>query len=147
MRMWKDILAEVLCLAVAAVFFLFGAFPPVDRQACWAGAAFLVLGLLFGLRLLRLGRDGLDVHPPLQGQPEKADFTETQGDAGTTAMLRAYGTRNEAEYAQSVLEEAGIPSILNASDCGGMTPFLASGEGVVLLVLKEDFERARELLK
>jgi hypothetical protein len=82
----------------------------------------------------------------LARRSEQTDFPEAQREAGTTVAVRAYGTRDEAEYAQSVLEEAGIPSVLNASDCGGMTPFLTSEAGVVLLVLKEDLERARELL-
>jgi len=141
-----DIFFEVLFWAIGAAFFLFGGFPPANRKTCWAGAVFMLLGLLFRVRLMRAGRDGLDAHPPLARRPEQNDFTGSQGDAGTTVAVCAYGTRDEAEYAQSVLEEAGIPSVLNASDCGGMTPFLTSEAGVVLLVLKEDLKCVRELL-
>ncbi len=64
-----------------------------------------------------------------------------------TVCVRTYGTREEAEFAASILEEAGIRAMVSADDCGGMRPHLAfiSG-GVKLLVLPEHAERAVALL-
>lgn len=50
----------------------------------------------------------------------------------------------EAQIAKSVLDEAGIESMIRSDDIGGMYPGIA---GVELLVRAEDVERATEALE
>lgn len=60
--------------------------------------------------------------------------------------LRVFNTHIEADLARSVLEAAGIESVVAADDSGGMRPHMAYTAGVRLLVRAEDAARARELL-
>jgi hypothetical protein len=57
----------------------------------------------------------------------------------------SYATRSDAELAQSVLEAAGIRSVIAADDAGGAYPFLLSG-GAHLLVDEADAEDAAAIL-
>ena len=57
----------------------------------------------------------------------------------------AYCTRSDAELAQTVLEAAGIPSVLSADDAGGAYPFLLAG-AARLLVDEADVEAATAAL-
>ncbi len=57
----------------------------------------------------------------------------------------AYSTRSDAELAQTVLEAAGIPSVLSADDAGGAYPFLLAG-AARLLVDEADVEAATAVL-
>lgn len=51
----------------------------------------------------------------------------------------------EADLAKSALEAAGIESMIQSDDCGGVRPHLWMG-GVQLLVRDEDAQRAIEIL-
>jgi hypothetical protein len=59
--------------------------------------------------------------------------------------IATYATRSDAELAQSVLEAAGITSVLAADDAGGAYPFDLSG-GARLLVDEADAEDAVAIL-
>lgn len=61
-------------------------------------------------------------------------------------QVGAYPTRADAELAQTVLEAAGIPSVLAADDAGGAYPFDLTGGGARLLVDEADAEDAAALL-
>jgi hypothetical protein len=57
-----------------------------------------------------------------------------------------YPTRSDAEFAQTALAAAGIPSVLAADDAGGAYPFDLSGGGARLLVDEADAETALAIL-
>ena len=57
----------------------------------------------------------------------------------------AYPTRSDAELAQSVLEAAGIPSVISADDAGGAYPFVLAG-AARLLVDEADAQDAAAVL-
>lgn len=57
----------------------------------------------------------------------------------------AYPTRNGAEFAQTALAAAGIPSVLAADDAGGAYPFNLSG-AARLLVDEADAVQAAAVL-
>jgi hypothetical protein len=60
--------------------------------------------------------------------------------------IGSYATRSDAELAQTVLEAAGITSVLAADDAGGAYPFDLTGGGVRLLVDEADAEDAAAVL-
>jgi hypothetical protein len=60
-------------------------------------------------------------------------------------VIRTFLNVFEAEVAQSVLESAGIESMIRADDCRGTGPHLWMG-GVELVVRREDTDRAEEVL-
>jgi len=62
-------------------------------------------------------------------------------------MIQAgtYPTRGEAEIAQSALDAAGIPSVVEGDDAGGAYPFSFNG-GVRVLVDEADAEAAAAVL-
>ncbi|MGD9874293.1 MAG: DUF2007 domain-containing protein [Kiritimatiellia bacterium] len=62
-------------------------------------------------------------------------------------VLRTYTSEDAALMDRLFLETSGIDSVLDADDCGGMTPYLQTLRGVRLLVREEDFERANDLLR
>ena len=64
---------------------------------------------------------------------------------GQLIVIGTYGTRDEAEVVQGLLETAGIESAIRADDAGGAFPFTLSG-GVQLLVEESDATAAAELL-
>jgi hypothetical protein len=59
--------------------------------------------------------------------------------------VATFGTRTDAELAQSALAAAGIPSEIAADDAGGAYPFDLSG-GARLLVDEADAEDAATVL-
>lgn len=62
--------------------------------------------------------------------------------------IRTFTQRYEAEIAQGLLSGAGIESMISADDCGGQRPDLSVRMGGVQLVIrKEDFKRANEILE
>jgi hypothetical protein len=61
-------------------------------------------------------------------------------------VIRTYINDFEAEIAQTALEAAGIESIIQSDDCGGMRPHLWMS-GIELLVRSEDAGNADEILK
>lgn len=59
-----------------------------------------------------------------------------------------FDQRYQAEIARGLLDEAGIESIINADDCGGMlmgVSLIRKG-GIKLMVSEEDMERAVDVL-
>ena len=54
-------------------------------------------------------------------------------------------THIDADLAKSALEAAGIESMIQSDDCGGVRPHLWMG-GIQLLVRDEDAQRALEIL-
>jgi hypothetical protein len=64
---------------------------------------------------------------------------------GRLTVIGTYGTRDEAEVVQGLLETAGIASSIRADDAGGAFPFTLSG-GVQLFVDESDATAASELL-
>lgn len=62
-------------------------------------------------------------------------------------VVQSYGSRPEADMAKSVLEDAGVPAMIQSDTAGGMREHLAwSGAGFKILVREEDVATARELL-
>jgi len=62
--------------------------------------------------------------------------------------VMTFPNRLEAEYAQGILESEGIRSMIQADDCGSLRPdMLLLTEGVRLFVLKDQAERAAEILR
>jgi len=62
-------------------------------------------------------------------------------------VVKTFGSRAEAELAKSVLEDAGIQSMIQADTAGGMREHLAwSGAGFKVFVREEDVPAARDAL-
>jgi hypothetical protein len=65
-----------------------------------------------------------------------------------TVCIQTFATRQEAEFARSLLESQGIKAMVSADDGGGMRPELGfTSGGVKLSVLEENATRAQELLQ
>jgi hypothetical protein len=62
-------------------------------------------------------------------------------------VIARFGFRHEAEIAAGFLLDAGINSLLSADDAGGAGIGFSQYKSVRLLVLREDAERAREVLQ
>ncbi len=60
--------------------------------------------------------------------------------------LYKFRSRAEAEIGKSILEDAGIPSIILTDDSGGMRPHMAFSNGVDLRVHPQHLETAKKLL-
>jgi len=62
-------------------------------------------------------------------------------------VVRSFGSHAEAEVAKTVLDAAGIDSMVQADTAGGMREHLAwSGAGFKILVREEDAATAEEML-
>jgi nicotinamidase-related amidase len=61
-------------------------------------------------------------------------------------VVGTYLNQFVAETVRSVLEAAGIDSMIRSDDCGGMRPHLWMG-GIQLLVRAEDAAQAAELIE
>jgi hypothetical protein len=62
-------------------------------------------------------------------------------------VVHSFGSQFEAELANGVLEQAGIPAIIQGDTAGRMREHLAwSGAGFKILVREDDAARAREVL-
>jgi hypothetical protein len=61
-------------------------------------------------------------------------------------VVGTFNSRPEADIAKGALEAAGIESMVAADDAGGVQPGLWEGQGVRILVNREDEETAREIL-
>jgi hypothetical protein len=61
-------------------------------------------------------------------------------------VLRTYPNVVTAALDRGVLEQAGIPALVSADDCGGMRPELQFSGGVRLLVNEEDLQQALQVL-
>jgi len=66
---------------------------------------------------------------------------------GKTVVLKIFMNEFEAELAKSMLDEEEIKSFISSDDVGGMQPPQQMTEGIRLLVLENDFERAKEILE
>jgi hypothetical protein len=60
--------------------------------------------------------------------------------------IRTFVDEFEANLAKSLLEAAGIDSMLGRDDCGGMRPSLTWAQGIKLVVRSDDAERAAAVL-
>ena len=63
-----------------------------------------------------------------------------------TVMIRAYRYRHEADIARSMLDAAGIRSVLVGDDAGGMGPHIMSDNPIRLYVAAENVAEANEVL-
>ena len=63
---------------------------------------------------------------------------------GDLVLLKNFATINEAEMAQDVLEQAGIHSVVQPGSGAGV---LRGMPGAELFVLKDDLEKAREIIR
>lgn len=63
-----------------------------------------------------------------------------------TVVLKVFTNEFEAELAKSMLEEEEIKAYVSSDDVGGMQPPQQMTEGIKLIVLETDFERAKEIL-
>ena len=61
-------------------------------------------------------------------------------------VVHTFVDRIEAELAQSALEAAGIESMLQSDDAGGLRPAMAFSNGVDLLVRPDDAAAARDVI-
>jgi hypothetical protein len=63
-------------------------------------------------------------------------------------VVRAFGSRPEADIAASALEAAGIDAMVRADSGGEMRPSVAwAGVGYQVIVRQEDVAAAREILE
>jgi len=68
-------------------------------------------------------------------------------DRSTLVVVQAFATQVDADLAKSVLQSAGVDSMIQADRAGGMRDHLAwSGFGFKVLVREEDAEAARDVL-
>ena len=68
-------------------------------------------------------------------------------DHSKLVLVQAFGSEAEADLAKSMLESAGIDSMIQADTAGGMRDHLAwSGFGFKVLVREEDAATARDVL-
>jgi hypothetical protein len=65
---------------------------------------------------------------------------------GSTAAVKAYSTRWEADLAKAVLESNGISAVVVGDDAGGSDPWLGSAQRIRVLVHADDAALARRLL-
>ena len=61
-------------------------------------------------------------------------------------VVRTYSDKLAADVAKTALDAANIASTIRADDAGGTQPGLRMGNGVELLVRREDAEWADEIL-
>lgn len=59
--------------------------------------------------------------------------------------IRTFLTKIDADLAATVLEAAGIASVIRADDCGGIRPHLWMG-GIELLVASDEADAAQAIL-
>jgi len=67
-------------------------------------------------------------------------------DDENIVAIRTFVNEFEAERTKGILEEEGIECCVSSDDIGGMGPPQQIIEGIKLLVLEEDVERAKEIL-
>jgi hypothetical protein len=61
-------------------------------------------------------------------------------------VVKTFNTRPEADVAKSALDAAQIDAMVVADDAGGVQPALWEGEGVAVVVNRDDEQAAREVL-
>lgn len=63
-----------------------------------------------------------------------------------TVVLKVFTNEFEAELAKSILEEEGIKAYISSDDVGGMQPPQQMSEGIKLIVMETDYDKAKEVL-
>lgn len=63
-----------------------------------------------------------------------------------TVVLKVFTNEFEAELAKSMLEEEEIKAYISSDDVGGMQPPQQMSEGIKLIVMKSDYDKAKEVL-
>lgn len=77
-----------------------------------------------------------------------ADLDEVIDEDGMDVVVATvFYSDVDAEIAKERLEEAGIECYLSGSSDGSMRPSLAFSQGINLMVMKKDLEKAVEYLK
>ena len=77
--------------------------------------------------------------------PQEYNFSM---DSSKLLVVERFASQAEADLAKSMLDSAGIDSMIQADRAGGMRDHLAwSGFGFKILVREEDADSARQLLK
>ncbi|MDY6787461.1 MAG: DUF2007 domain-containing protein [candidate division WOR-3 bacterium] len=62
------------------------------------------------------------------------------------SVLSIYNEKSEAEIVRGLMESEGIDCHIVTDDAGGIYPQFDLTQGVALVVVREDLERAKELL-
>jgi len=62
-------------------------------------------------------------------------------------VVGTFSSRPQAEMARSALKAAGIESMVQGDDAGGLQPGLWEGRGVAVLVRSADVQAAHEILE
>lgn len=62
-------------------------------------------------------------------------------------VLRVFDNEVEAQMAQQMLRDAGVPTFIFKDDGGGMEPHLQRTNGVRLLLNSDDAVRAQDILQ
>ncbi len=68
-------------------------------------------------------------------------------DDENTVVVKTFVNEFEAERAKGMLEEEGIECSVSSDDVGGMGPPQQLIQGIKLLVLEEDLEKAKAILE
>ena len=96
-------------------------------------------------RLCWAARDLLS-RPPYNLSTSPQAYNKSM-DHSKLVVAKVFGSPGEADLAKSMLESAGIDSIIQADTAGGMDPAIAwSDLGFRVLVREEDASEAREVL-
>src|SRR6266849_148784 len=95
----------------------------------------------------RVVRQGLRSRPPRYNSSSDRQAYNSRMDHSKLIVVQAFATQAEADLAKSMLESAGIDSMIQADRAGGMRDHLAwSGFGFKVLVREEDAATARDVL-
>src|SRR6266852_8919659 len=95
----------------------------------------------------RVVRQGLRSRPPRYNSSSDRQAYNSRMDHSKLIVVQAFATQAEADLAKSMLESAGIDSMIQADRAGGMRDHLAwSGFGFKVLVRDEDAAAAQEVL-
>jgi hypothetical protein len=78
--------------------------------------------------------------------PKLAPEPEETHEYVDWVKIYTFTDRYEADLAQGLLEANDIDAVTSSDDCGSVDPALAFGLGVRLMVKKEDFDKAKEVL-
>ncbi len=68
------------------------------------------------------------------------------GENERTIVLKVFTNEFEAELAKGLLEEEEIKAYISSDDVGGMQPPQQMSEGIKLIVMENDYQRAKEIL-
>ncbi len=77
----------------------------------------------------------------------KSDLTEVLETYGEVVLVKEYPNEFEAQSAKVQLDSEGIKCFISSDNEGGMMPSLSLAIGVKLMVNKNDYDNAVEILK